>query len=96
MARLPRITPKNIPVHIVQRGNNRQVCFASDDDRAAYVQWLKEYSQKYGVDIHAWVMMTNHIHLLCAICHPAAKVILPQHLQLFAVAKLSFFEQVSA
>ena len=65
MARLPRITPKNIPVHIIQRGNNHQACFASDDDHAAYAGWLKEYSKKYGVDIHAWVMMTNHIHLLC-------------------------------
>lgn len=65
MARLPRITPKNIPVHIIQRGNNRQACFASDDDHAAYAEWLKEYSHKYGVDVHAWVMMTNHVHLLC-------------------------------
>lgn len=65
MARLPRITPINIPVHIIQRGNNRQACFASDDDHIAYAGWLKDYSQKYGVDIHAWVMMTNHIHLLC-------------------------------
>ncbi len=31
----------------------------------AYAGWLKEYSRKYGVEIHAWVMMTNHVHLLC-------------------------------
>lgn len=65
MARLPRITPKNIPIHIIQRGNNRQVCFGSDDDHGAYVNGLKEYSTKYRVDIHAWVMMSNHVHLLC-------------------------------
>ncbi len=65
MARLPRITPVDVPVHIIQRGNNRQVCFVSPDDHVAYVCWLKEYSGKYGVDIHAWVMMTNHVHLLC-------------------------------
>ena len=65
MARLQRIAPKNIPIHIIQRGNNRQVCFRSDDDHAAYAAWLKEYSKKYMVDIHAWVMMTNHLHLLC-------------------------------
>jgi len=65
MARLQRISPKNIPIHIIQRGNNRQVCFASDDNHSAYAGWLKEYSKKYKVDVHAWVMMTNHVHLLC-------------------------------
>ncbi|MEA1934367.1 MAG: transposase [Thermodesulfobacteriota bacterium] len=65
MARLLRISPKEIPVHLIQRGNNRQACFVSDDDHGAYVAWLKEYAKKYGVDIHAWVMMTNHVHLLC-------------------------------
>lgn len=65
MARLPRISPPGVPIHIIQRGNNRQVCFVSDEDHSAYVGWLKEYSKKYQVDIHAWVMMTNHVHLLC-------------------------------
>ena len=65
MARLPRISPTGVPVHVIQRGNNRQVCFVSDEDHGAYVYWLKEYSSKYRVDIHAWVMMTNHVHLLC-------------------------------
>ena len=65
MPRLSGIAPAGIPVHIIQRGNNHQACFVSEDDHAAYVEWLKEYSTKYGVDIHAWVMMTNHVHLLC-------------------------------
>ncbi len=65
MARLPRIAPVGIPLHLIQRGNNRQVCFVSEEDMAAYLNWLKVYAQKYGVDIHAWVLMTNHVHLLC-------------------------------
>ena len=65
MVRLLRITPTDIPVHLIQRGNNRQACFISDEDHGAYVGWLKEYSHKYKVEIHAWVMMTNHVHLLC-------------------------------
>ncbi len=65
MARLTRITPVGIPVHIIQRGNNRQTCFVSDEDHVAYAGWLIDYSKKYKVDIHAWVMMTNHVHLLC-------------------------------
>jgi REP element-mobilizing transposase RayT len=46
-------------------GNKRQVCFASDQDFTAHVSWLKDYSKKYQVDIHAWILMTNPIHLLC-------------------------------
>ncbi len=65
MARLPRITPVDVPVHVIQRGNNRQVCFVAEEDYGAYFDWLNTYSKKYGVDVHAWVLMTNHIHLLC-------------------------------
>ncbi len=65
MARLPRISPVGMPVHLIQRGNNRQTCFAAPDDFAAYLSWLKEYSVKFKVDVHAWVLMTNHVHILC-------------------------------
>jgi putative transposase len=64
MARLPRLCLPGIPQHIIQRGNNRQVSFACDEDFAAYATWLEEYSRKYSVKIHAWVFMTNHVHLL--------------------------------
>ncbi|NVK72152.1 MAG: transposase [Oceanospirillaceae bacterium] len=64
MARLPRLCLPGVPQHIIQRGNNRQVCFASEEDFIAYAHWLTEYSQKFNVTIHAWVFMTNHIHLL--------------------------------
>ena len=65
MARLSRVSPIGIPQHVIQRGNNRQVCFASDGDMRAYLNWLKEFSEKYSVDVHAWVLMTNHVHILC-------------------------------
>jgi putative transposase len=64
MARLPRICLPGIPQHIIQRGNNRQACFASDEDFAAYAHWLDEFSRRYRVQTHAWVFMTNHVHLL--------------------------------
>jgi putative transposase len=64
MARLPRVCLPGVPQHVIQRGNNRQVCFGSDEHFAAYAFWLGEYSQAYGVAIHAWVFMTNHVHLL--------------------------------
>ena len=72
MPRLPRISPPEIPIHIIQRGNNRQACFVADEDHWAYTEWLKEYSVKYRVDIHAWVMMTNHV--LCEAQHKTCYV----------------------
>jgi len=54
-----------VPQHIIQRGNNCQVCFGGEEDMHAYLNWLKEFSKKYLVDVHAWVLMTNHVHLLC-------------------------------
>lgn len=64
MARLPRLCLPGIPQHIIQRGTNRQACFASEDDFAAYAHWLDECARINGVAIHAWVFMTNHVHLL--------------------------------
>ena len=64
MPRNPRFCPAGVPVHAIQRGNNRQVIFASDSDMAAYAHWLEEGAAKFDVAIHGWVLMTNHVHLL--------------------------------
>lgn len=64
MARLPRLNLADIPQHVVQRGNNRQPCFVTKQDRAVYLNKLKEYSRDYSVAIHSFVLMTNHVHLL--------------------------------
>jgi putative transposase len=52
MARLVRVSPTDIPQHIIQRGNNRQVCFVHYIDMKAYLHWLKLFSKKYQVDVH--------------------------------------------
>lgn len=72
MGRLLRICPIDVPEHVIQRGNNHQICFTCQQDFIAYVGWLKEYSIKYQVKIHAWVLMTNHVHLLCTPSQPWA------------------------
>lgn len=64
MPRRPRVIVPNTPQHIIQRGNNRQACFYADDDYQFYLQWLKFHADKLGVEIHAYVLMTNHVHLL--------------------------------
>lgn len=64
MPRRPRVILPNVPQHIIQRGNNRQACFFADEDYLSYLEWLKEYSDKTECKIHAYVLMTNHVHLL--------------------------------
>lgn len=64
MPRQPRFCPPGMPQHLIQRGNNRQVCFNLDEDMAAYAHWLHDYAVRHRVAIHAWVFMTNHVHLL--------------------------------
>ncbi len=64
MPRRPRVIIPGIPLHIIQRGNNRQACFLADEDYQSYLDWLTEYSKVSGCDIHAYVLMTNHVHLL--------------------------------
>ena len=66
MPRKPRVSLAGVAEHVIQRGNNRQAIFACEDDMKAYVTWLKQYSKKYKVAIHAWVLMTNHVHILCS------------------------------
>jgi putative transposase len=53
-----------MPVHIVQRGHSREPVFFEDNDYLAYLRWLKEGAERYKVDIHAYALMTNHIHIL--------------------------------
>jgi len=64
MPRRRRIDLPGIPQHIVQRGNNRGVCFFSDEDRRAYLDRLAHHAGRLDVAVHAYVLMTNHVHLL--------------------------------
>jgi len=64
MARKPRIFLPEIPQHVVQRGNNREPCFFAEEDYRYYLECLSEAAKKYDCQIHAYVLMTNHVHLL--------------------------------
>ncbi len=63
MPRRPRISLANVPVHIIQRGNNRSACFYAEEDYLFYLDWLEEYARLAHCAIHAYVLMTNHVHL---------------------------------
>jgi putative transposase len=64
LPRKPRFFLPGVPAHVVQRGNNRQPTFFADEDYRAYLGWLGEAARRYGCAVHAYVLMTNHVHLL--------------------------------
>ncbi len=64
MPRRPRLISPGIPLHIIQRGNNRQAYFFADEDYLFYLDWLHEYAKESGCGVHAFVLMTNHVHIL--------------------------------
>ena len=64
MARLVRFVIPSQPQHVIQRGNNRDVIFVADDDYRFYLDRLRQSSERHRCDIHAYVLMTNHVHLL--------------------------------
>jgi putative transposase len=64
MPRRARLFLPEVPLHIIQRGNNRQPCFLCEADYAAYLHWLAQYAEEAACRVHAYVLMGNHVHLL--------------------------------
>lgn len=64
MARLARLSLADYPHHIIQRGNNGQRIFNAEPDRQYWLDLLLEYSRSFGVAVHAYVLMDNHVHVL--------------------------------
>ena len=64
MPRKQRHYVTGISAHVIQRGNNRQPCFFAEENYHLYLEWLGEAAARYGCEIHAYVLMTNHVHLL--------------------------------
>ncbi len=66
MPRRTRHYLPNMPYHIVQRGNNREACFIEPEDYLFYQTLWQEVSHRYGTQVHAYCLMTNHIHFLAS------------------------------
>ena len=64
MARLARVIVEGAPHHVVQRGNRGQDVFFSDADREAYLEFVKNACEQYGVRIWSWCLMKNHVHMI--------------------------------
>ncbi len=80
MPRLARCVVPGIPLHIVQRGINRSPCFFAEADYALYVRLLQRFSAKFGCAVHAYCLMTNHVHLLVTPQAPDACALLMKNL----------------
>ena len=64
MPRKARLVIPHFPHHVIQRGHNRQVVFARDDDYLFYLDTLQEWKTRLGCKIYAYCLMTNHVHLV--------------------------------
>ncbi len=64
--RLPRYVLPGQPLHIIQRGNNRQAIFYTQQDAVNFLTWLEEAAGEHGLAVHAYVLMPNHVHLLAS------------------------------
>jgi putative transposase len=64
MPRQPRFFAPDVPLHVIQRGNDRQVIFRAPEDRLRFLDLIRHAMRRHGVSIHAYVLMTNHVHFL--------------------------------
>ena len=78
MPRQLRMFQANTPCHIISRGNNRNVCFYAHEDYLFYLECLNDACIRYSALVHAYVLMTNHVHLLVT---PSTKEAIPQIMQ---------------
>lgn len=88
MARQPRLTLPGYPHHVIQRGNNRQAIFNSSADYQTLLGLLFDNAKKFNVAIHAYVLMTNHFHLLAT---PQTADGLPQMMQAVGRSYVRYF-----
>ena len=88
MARLPRYFAKGVPQHVILRGNNCEPIFANDEDCQFFKEVLLDASRRHELAIHAYVLMTNHLHLLAS---PASAESLPKTMQSLGRRYVQYF-----
>ena len=80
MPRRARLSLPGIPWHLIHRGNNRSVCFHAEADYQYYLHYLQEFAARFGCAVHAYVLMTNHVHLLVTPSREDSVGLLMKHL----------------
>lgn len=91
MARQPRFFVPGEVLHVIQRGNNRATVFARDADYRVFLDCLAQAIRQHGVLVHAYVLMTNHVHLLATPLHKSS---LPKALQSVGRRFVHYFNNV--
>ena len=91
MARLPRLTVTGYPQHVILRGNNRQDIFRNTADYQRMLDLIEQHSREQGLEIHAYVLMTNHLHLLLT---PQKDQALPKMMQAVGRSYVQTFNKV--
>jgi putative transposase len=86
--RLPRFFAPSLPLHVIQRGNNRQSIFRGRNDLMVYRACLARAARDRGVAIHAYVLMTNHVHLLAT---PSLEDSMPKMMQSIGRIYVKYF-----
>jgi putative transposase len=90
MARLARLVLPGYPHHVIQRGNNRQPIFGSKDDYETFLDLVEQSARKFEVSVHAYVLMSDHFHLLLT---PQTSVGLPQMMQALGRSYVRYFNR---
>ena len=80
MPRRARLSLAGLPLHIIQRGNNRTPCFYADEDFGLYLHHLGQLAGRFECAVHAYVLMTNHVHLLLTPAQADGPSLLMKHL----------------
>jgi putative transposase len=80
MPRIARCVLAGYPLHVVQRGINRNPCFIANGDYATYLRFLTKLAPQFGCAVHAYCLMTNHVHLLLTPAYSEACALLMKNL----------------
>ena len=88
MARLSRLFVKDQPQHIIQRGNNKDIIFAHENDYSFSLECLAEAADRFSLKIHAYVLMTNHVQLIAS---PMDQLSIPKTLQTLGRRHVQYF-----
>jgi putative transposase len=88
MPRLPRFFVPDLPLHVIQRGNDRAPIFGGHDDLRFFRERMLRASREHGVAIHAYVLMTNHVHLLAT---PELATSMPRMMQSIGRVYVQYF-----
>ena len=91
MTRLPRLFLPDQPLHVIQRGNNRETIFMTNADHRFYLRCLKEASDEESIAIHAYALMRNHVHLLVT---PETESSLPKTMQSIGRRYVQYFNHI--